>query len=55
MQDDFDDGGIGLPDDEMAGGADLPDLDAGAETEIDLDAETGGMPSGRPGRGARAR
>ena len=53
MQDDFDDGGIGLPDDEMTGGSDLPDLDGGAETEIDLDAEGGGMPSGRPSGGAR--
>ena len=38
MQDDFDDGGMGLPDDEMTGGSELPDLDIGGEGETDLDA-----------------
>ena len=41
MQDDFDDGGMGLPDDEMTGGSELPDLEIGGEGETDLDAEHG--------------
>ena len=52
MQDDFDDGGRGLHDDEMTGGADLGDLEPGGETEPDLGG--GVAPAGRPG-GARAR
>ena len=55
MQDDFDDGGMGLPDDEMTGGSELPDLDIGGEGEIDLDAEHGDEPGGRLSGGARAR
>jgi hypothetical protein len=54
MQDDFDDGGVGLPEDDMTGGSDLADLDAGAEGDIDLDMEIGGL-SGRPSGGARSR
>jgi hypothetical protein len=52
MKNDFDEGGMGLPDEEMTGGSDLHDLDTGAEGEIELDLE-GGERTGRPGGGAR--
>src|ERR1700676_923689 len=52
MKDEFDDHGMGLPDEEMTGGSDLHDLDTGAEGDIELDME-GGERTGRPGGGAR--
>jgi hypothetical protein len=52
MKDDFDDGGMGLPDEEISGGSEMHDLDAGAEGDIELDLE-GGERTGRPGGGAR--
>ena len=53
MQDDFDDGGMGLPDDEVAGGSEVPDIDAGDETDAALG--MGGEPGGRLSGRARAR
>ena len=53
MKDEFDDHGMGLPDEEMTGGSDLHDLDTGAEGDIELDME-GGERTGRPGGAARA-
>jgi hypothetical protein len=53
MKDEFDDHGMGLPDEEMTGGSDLHDLDSGAEGDIELDLE-GGERTGRPGGAARA-
>ena len=53
MKDEFDDHGMGLPDEEMTGGSDLHDLDSGAEGDIELDME-GGERTGRPGGAARA-
>jgi hypothetical protein len=52
MKDEFDDHGMGLPDEEMTGGSDLHDLDTGAEGDIELDME-GGERTGRPSGGAR--
>src|ERR1700676_1095239 len=52
MKDDFDDGGMGLPDEEISGGSELHDMDSGAEGDIELDLE-GGERTGRPGGGAR--
>jgi hypothetical protein len=52
MKDEFDDHGMGLPDEEMTGGSDLHDLDAGSESDIELDIE-GGERTGRPSGGAR--
>jgi hypothetical protein len=52
MKDEFDDHGMGLPDEEMTGGSDLHDLDAGSEGDIELDLE-GGERTGRPSGGAR--
>src|ERR1700691_6259992 len=52
MKDEFDDGGMGLPDEEMTGGSDLHDLDTGTEGDVELDLE-GGERTGRPGGGAR--
>ncbi len=53
MEDDFDD--VGLADDDLTGDGELPDLDGGDETDIDLDAEGALEPAGRPSGGARAR
>ena len=53
MKDDFDDGPLGLPDDEMAGGSELPDLDSGGEVDVEIDLG-GGEPAGRLSGGARA-
>ena len=36
MQDDFDDNGMGLPDDEIGGGADAGDMDTGGDADLDL-------------------
>src|ERR1700681_1331735 len=52
MKDEFDDHGMGLPDEEMTGGSDLHDLDAGSEGDIELDLEAGER-TGRPSGGAR--
>jgi hypothetical protein len=52
MKDEFDDHGMGLPDEEMTGGSDLHDLDTGSEGDIELDLE-GGERTGRPSGGAR--
>ena len=52
MQDDFDDGGMGLPDD-VAGGGELPDIETGAEADVEIDLDSA-MEPGRPSGGARA-
>src|SRR5713226_1338270 len=52
MKNDFEEGGMGLPDEEITGGSDLHDLDTGAEGDIELDLE-GGERTGRPSGGAR--
>src|ERR1700681_4093351 len=52
MKDEFDDHGMGLPDEEMTGGSDLHDLDTGSEGDIELDMESGER-TGRPSGGAR--
>ena len=46
MQDDFDDSGMGLPDDEMGGGADLGELEPHAEA---VEAGIAPKPAGRAG------
>src|SRR5881394_3512925 len=53
MQDDFDDGGMDLPDDDLTGGGELGDLEHGGEEGADLEMG-GGEPKGRPSGGARA-
>ena len=53
MKDDFDDGGMGLPDDEVTDSADLLDIDTSPETDAGLDLG-GGQSLGRAG-GGRAR
>jgi hypothetical protein len=55
MKDDFDDGGIGLPDDEITGGSDLADMESGSESEVDIDLDNERRPGGRSSGGARAR
>ena len=54
MQDDFDDSGLGMPDDEVADG-DLGDLGVGGEGELDfgLEDEDEDMPAARRSGGAR--
>jgi hypothetical protein len=50
--DDFDDGEVGLPDDEMS--TELPDLDTGVDSEVEIEIE--GVivePAGRASGGAR--
>lgn len=51
MQDDFDDGGMGMPEDEITGGADLGELEAVTEVEVESAGER--RPSGRARGGAR--
>ena len=54
MQDDFDDSGMGLPDDEIGGGPDTgEELDAAGD--VDLDLGEGGEVSGRMSGGTRSR
>ena len=54
MQDDFDDSGMGLPDDEIGGGPDTgEELDAAGD--VDLDLGEGGEPTGRMSGGTRSR
>ena len=52
MQDDFEDGGMGLPDD-VSGGGELPDMEPGGEGDVELDIDSALEP-GRPSGGARA-
>ena len=54
MQDDFDDGGMDLPDDDLTGGGEIGDLEHGDHEGVDLDMGAGGEPAGRPSGGARA-
>jgi hypothetical protein len=53
MQDDFDDGETGLPD-EVGGGAELPDMETGGEADVEIDLDSAMAPAGRPSGGARA-
>ena len=53
MQDDFDDGETGLPDD-VGGGAELPDMETGGEADVEIDLDSAMEPAGRPSGGARA-
>ena len=54
MQDDFDDSGMGLPDDEIGGGPDTgEELDAAGD--VDLDLGEGGEATGRMSGGTRSR
>ena len=54
MQDDFDDSGMGLPDDEIGGGPDSgEELDAA--DDVDLDLGEGGEAIGRMSGGTRSR
>ena len=39
MQDDFEDGGMGLPDD-VSGGGELPDMDPGGEGDVEIDLDS---------------
>lgn len=51
--DDFDDGEVGLPDEEMS--TELPDLDTGADSEVEIEIEgVAAEPAGRSSGGARA-
>ena len=56
MQDDFDDNGMGLPDDEIGGGPDTGDMDTAGDADLDLGegSEAGGRVSGGARRGAAA-
>ena len=44
---DFDDDGLDLPDDDLAGGPDLSELEAG-DDELDLDLDAVDEPAARP-------
>src|SRR5262245_16364625 len=52
MQDDFDDGGMGLADDEAGGPSDLTDLEPGAG-DLEMEGEEPAPPVGRTSGGAR--
>ena len=54
MQDDFD-SGMGMPDDELAGGSAMSDMGEAGHGGAEGEGEGGGEPAGRPSGGARAR
>ena len=53
MQDDFEDGETGLPDD-VSGGGDLQDMEPGGDGDVEIDLDSALPPGSRPSGGARA-